>query len=188
MAKIKLGPINKNQVWILWGAGLIIILVLFTLLITPRLKEKKAIELEIIKEEENLAAVKELISKKAQYEKEIAAVSEKIKYYEAKLPQEKETPELLEDLARIATDTKIKYQSIRSNPMVSLKSEQIDLPYYSWPITMKLTCGFHELGNYINQLENATRFIKVESLSINAEKEIFKHQVTLNLITYVTGK
>lgn len=188
MAKIKLGRINKNQAWILWGVGLIIILVLFTLSIKPRLEEKKAIELEIIKEEENLAAVKELISKKEEYEREIASISEKIKYYEAKLPQEKETEQLLEDLARIATDTKIKYQSIKSNPMISLKSEQIDLPYHSWPITMKLTCGFHELGNYINQLENAMRFIKVDSLSIDAGKEIIQQQATLNLVTYVTGK
>lgn len=187
--KIKLPHItlNKTQLWIVWGVGMAIILALFVVTIKPRLIKYESIKADIAKEEQNLATAKELISKKEEYEKAIQYVNQRIKYYEGKLPQEKETDQLLENLARIATDTNIKYQSIRPGSMSSLKSENIDLPYFRWAITMKLTCGYHELGNYINQLETATRFIQVDSLTIDAT-ESSQHQVTLNLSTYIAGK
>ncbi|MBL7170764.1 MAG: type 4a pilus biogenesis protein PilO [Candidatus Omnitrophica bacterium] len=188
MAKVNLKSINKTQAWILWGVGLAIVLGLFTVSIKPRFKKYEEIKAEVLKEEENLAEAKALISKKEEYEKMIEAVNKKIKYYEGKLPNEKETDQLLEDLARIATDAKIKYQFIKPGSMTSLKEEKIDLPYYRWPITMKLTCGYHELGLYINQLEIATRFIKIDNLSIDTGENVFQHVVTLNLSTYVVGR
>ena len=188
MAKINLKSINKTQAWVLYGVGLALVLGLFTMAIKPRFKHYEELKAEILKEEENLAQARALINKKAEYERRIAGITQKIKYYEGKLPNEKETDQLLEDLARIATEAKIKYQSIKPGAVTNLQEENIDLPYYRWPITMRLTCGYHELGLYINQLETATRFIKIDNLSINTGGDVFQHSVTLNLSTYVAGK
>lgn len=188
MAKIDLKKLNKKQTLILWGAGLIAAIIIFVITIKPRIRQYDAIKKEIGKEEQNIAMAKELISRKQEYENAISRINEKIKYYEAKLPQKKETPKLLDDLARIGTDTKIEHQSIISGDMTSLKAENIDLPYSRWPIAMKLTCGYHQLGNYINQLETGSRFIKVDTLTIDAGQDAFQHQVILNLSTYVVGK
>jgi type IV pilus assembly protein PilO len=183
-----LASISKPKAWILWGAGLAVVLALFMIAIKPRLKRYEELRSFIKTEEEKISTAKALINKKDEYERAIQAVNEKIKYYEGKLPQEKETDQLLEQLARIATDAKIKYQYIKPGSMTSLQAENIDLPYYRWPITMRLTCGYHELGLYINQLENARRFIKIDDLSITAGENILQHRVTLNLSTYVAGK
>lgn len=188
MAKVNFDRINKTQAWVLWSIGIVIICVLFSMAIKPKIKMLEEIKADISKEKKKISMAKELISKREEYEKEIQTIKQKIKYYEEKLPQEKETDQLLEELARIATEAKIKYQFIKPGPMVSLRSKNIDLPYYRWPITMRLTCGYHELGHYINQLENAKRFIKIDDLSIDASQDVFQHQVTLNLSTYVAGK
>jgi len=37
-------------------------------------------------------------------------------------------------------------------------------------------------------LEIATRFIKIDDLSIDTGKDVFQHGVTLNLSTYVVGR
>ena len=180
--------LNKTKAWILWGLGVGIVLAIFIMALKPRLQRYEEVKQEIQKEQQSLNMARELISQRPLYESQIEAINQKIKYYEGKLPQRKETDQLLEELARIATEARIKYQSIKPGPMVSLKSEQVDLPYSRWPITMTLTCGYHELGQYINQLENSTRFVQIDDLSIDAGEEVFKHKVNLNLSTYVAGQ
>jgi type IV pilus assembly protein PilO len=188
MAKINIKPSNKLQIWILCGLGLAIVLAVFVFTMKPMCEKLKKLEADIQIERKNLEEAKELISKREMYEKWITAIKENIKYYEGKLPNAKETDKLLEDLARIAIDTKIKYRLIKPGAMTSLQSEKIELPYYRWPISMRLSCGYHELGLYINQLETATRFIKVDDIAIDAEDDVLQHRVTLNLSTYVVGK
>lgn len=188
MPKLNLVKLNKKTAWILWGLGAGIVLAIFTMALKPRLQRYEEVKQEIQKEEQNLNMARELISQRPLYESQIEAINQKIKFYEGKLPQRKETDLLLEELARIATEARIKYQFIKPGPMVSLKSEQVDLPYSRWPITMRLTCGYHELGLYLNQLENSTRFVQIDDLAIEAGEEVFNHKVTLNLSTYVAGK
>lgn len=188
MPKFNLGKLNKKTAWILWGLGVAVVLVIFVMALKPRLNTYAQLKLEIVKEEQSLNLARQLISQRPLYESQIEAINQKITYYEGKLPQKKETDQLLEDFARIATEAKIKYQAIRPGPMVSLKGTQVDLPYSRWPITMKLTCGYHQLGQYINQLENSTRFVQVDDVSIETTDNLFEHNVNLNLSTYVAGQ
>ncbi|MDI6605882.1 MAG: hypothetical protein QME65_01900, partial [Candidatus Omnitrophota bacterium] len=56
------------------------------------------------------------------------------------------------------------------------------------PILIKLDilCGYHELGHFINDLENNPVFMAVEDLKITPQqKDYFKQKVELALKTYV---
>ena len=65
----------------------------------------------------------------------------------------------------------------------SVKKSQI---YREIPILITAKSGYHELGSFLNNLENADRFMKVVDIDIKANKTSpKKHDVELMVCTYI---
>ena len=114
--------------------------------------------------------------------------SEKIESSEKKLPAEQEIPTLLEDLSNMARDSRIKILSIV--PAMSYfdgdKSGNKSQIYREIPILITARSGYHQLGHFLNGLENADRFMKVVDIGIKADKASPKeHDVELMVCTYI---
>jgi type IV pilus assembly protein PilO len=114
--------------------------------------------------------------------------SEKVESYEKKLPAEQEIPTLLENLSNMAKDSDIKIVSIV--PAMSYlkddKSVKKSPIYREIPIAITAKSGYHELGHFLNNLENADRFMKVVDIDIKANKASpKKHDVELMVCTYI---
>ena len=114
--------------------------------------------------------------------------SEKVESYEKKLPVEQEIPALLESLSNMAKNSDIKIVSIV--PAMSYfkvdKSAKKSLIYREIPILITAKSGYHELGHFLNNLENADRFMKVVDISIKANKTSpKKHDMELMICTYI---
>ena len=121
-------------------------------------------------------------------ENDLRENSEKVESYEKKLPAEQEIPALLENLSNMAKGSNIKIVSIV--PAVSYfkddKSVKKSLIYREIPILITAKSGYHELGHFLNNLENADRFMKVVDIGIKANKTSpNKHDVELMVCTYV---
>lgn len=114
--------------------------------------------------------------------------SEKVESYEKKLPAQQEIPTLLEDLSGMAKDSKIKIVSIVPamsyfNEEKTGNKEQI---YQEIPILITAKSGYHQLGHFLDSLENSDRFMKVVDIGIKANKASPKeHDVELIVCTYV---
>jgi type IV pilus assembly protein PilO len=114
--------------------------------------------------------------------------SEKVESYEKKLPVEQEIPALLENLSNMARDSNIKIVGIvpampSSKDDKSAKSSPI---YREIPILITAKSGYHELGHFLNRLENAGRFMKVVDIKIRANKASpKKHDVEIMVCTYI---
>jgi len=114
--------------------------------------------------------------------------SQKVESYEKKLPAEQEIPALLENLSKMAKDSNIKIVSIV--PAISYfkddKPANNGLIYREIPILITARSGYHELGHFLSNLENADRFMKVVDINIKANKlSPREHDVELMVCTYI---
>jgi len=113
---------------------------------------------------------------------------QKVESYEKQLPAEQEIPALLENLSNMAKESDIKIVGIvPAMPKVkddkSVDKNQI---YREIPILITAKSGYHELGQFLNKLENADRFMKVVDIDIRASASTpNKHDVELMICTYI---
>ncbi len=114
--------------------------------------------------------------------------SQKVESHEKKLPAEQEIPALLENLSNMAKNSNIKIVGIVPAMSYlkddkSVKKSQI---YQEIPILITAKSGYHELGSFLNSLENAGRFMKVADIDIKFNKTSpKKHDVELMVSTYI---
>lgn len=136
----------------------------------------------------DLKEARSLISEKETLKKKAAEFNEKIEIYEKKLPVEQEIPNLLENLSKMAINANITIIGITPAVLPDLKAQkgkkgQI---YQETPILITAKSGYHELGRFLNNLENGDRFMKVADISIKANAAApNKHDVELMVYTYV---
>ncbi len=139
----------------------------------------------------DLEQMQDAVSKTGLYEKTIASYGQKINRYEKMLPAEKEIPALLEDLSAMARESNIKIVGITPVAVGAGKDSrpQGASIYQEIPILINAKSGYHELGNFINNLENADRFMKVVDIGIRANRQTpEKHDVELVVMTYILPK
>ncbi len=121
-------------------------------------------------------------------ENDLQEHSEKVESYEKKLPAEQEIPTLLENLSKMAKDSDIKIVGIvpAMSSFKDNKPVRNSLIYREIPILITAKSGYHELGHFLDNLENADRFMKVADISIKANKTSpKKHDVELMICTYI---
>ncbi|UCB56560.1 MAG: type 4a pilus biogenesis protein PilO [Candidatus Omnitrophota bacterium] len=122
------------------------------------------------------------------FNEQIARSDEKLAAYEKSLPGEKEIPAILEYLSDAAKELKVRITEIR--PVIEEKDKAATPSiYYKAPILLKAECGYHQLGRFLNKLENADRFMRIDNIKIEADPEkVGIHNVELIVVTYVMTK
>ena len=168
---------------------LILITIVYLLLFfIPELKvffrkftESSQLKAEIIKTQKDWANIDAV-------EKKILQLNERIDYYEKRLPDEKEIPSVLEYLSEAAKRMDVRITEIKPVEQDKDEISQFTL-YYKAPILLKAECGYHQLGRFLNRLESAARFMKINDLKIVANPRSSDiHYVQLTVITYVMRK
>jgi len=114
----------------------------------------------------------------------VEEAQDQIAYYERRLPNSAEAPELFEQLKRIANVTGVTYTSLDRLPPVEHKS------YTEIPMKISLLADYHGLGEFINRIENSPRFAKVDNIRIETNDiddfdDYFRQKVELNLSTFI---
>lgn len=96
---------------------------------------------------------------------------------------------LLQDLSNIANKDDIKIEQIKpSKEGQALKQEKIAGMDKFQPvlITLDLTCDYHHLGKFINDIEDGENYVAIQGMKIKSQpNEYFKQKVSLVLKTYV---
>ena len=101
------------------------------------------------------------------FRKQVSQVKRKIDFYEKKLPGEKDLPAILEYLSDAARELNVKITEIKPSEQDKDKSAQVSL-YSETAILLKAECSYHQLGRFLNKLENADRFMKISDIEIIA--------------------
>ncbi len=187
MALVDLSKIPKQQRIILAVVGSIILIVLMNNLFFKPLTSKRrdlklkcqSLETELKRKDFELqeARTKTEAERIARLEERYYHTQERLDYLKGRLPKEKQIPALL---SQIASQTGLEYNLIRMLP------EESRLVYKEIPIQIQLKGGYRDLGEYLKNLEESTRLIKIKSLSIEADPEApSRLDVVLEIATYI---
>ena len=106
----------------------------------------------------------------------------------SKILSEGQISGLLQDISSLANKFDIKISQIRpSRDMLNPKTGVIGEKLTPILINLDLICDYHNLGKFINALENFQVFLSVQELKISTQlPEYMKQRAVLILKTYVT--
>ncbi|MBN1914064.1 MAG: type 4a pilus biogenesis protein PilO, partial [Candidatus Omnitrophica bacterium] len=109
-------------------------------------------------------------------------------FRQTRVISEEEIPALLKEIANIANNNNIKIMQIRPLRNFKGKEEPVaGLKKFSvLGIGMDLSCGYHDLGKFLSELDECQQVILVENMKIApASLDSFQQKVNLLLKTYV---
>lgn len=179
---------SKTQVLILAVLITIIAFILYlNFIFFPQVVRVATLVGKTIKMRAELKSAKSIIAQEDTVKKNLDEYKDKVELYEKKLPAEQEIPSLLENLSNMAKSSNIKIVGIM--PALSYFKDQKggkSQIYQEIPILITAKSGYHELGYFLSDLENADRFMKVVDIGIKANKTVLKiHDVELIVCTYI---
>jgi len=97
--------------------------------------------------------------------------------------KEDELPALLRDISEVAKTNNLKINQIK--PAIDFTKTDKSSPTECL-ITINLSGGYHQLGRFLANLENAPQFLSVEELKITARQDDYLlHIINLVLKTYI---
>ncbi|MFA5287685.1 MAG: type 4a pilus biogenesis protein PilO [Candidatus Omnitrophota bacterium] len=115
-----------------------------------------------------------------------------IRSQQKNLPQQKakkiiadyQIASLLQDISKIGNTNNVKILQIK--PFREAQKAAATSKFSPVIINLDLICGYHDLGKFINGLENNQAFISIESFKIEARpEEALNQRVSLTVKTYV---
>ncbi|MDP8260669.1 MAG: type 4a pilus biogenesis protein PilO [Candidatus Gygaella obscura] len=122
----------------------------------------------------------------ANLKKEIISIEEKLVSHEGKLFSQEDSQAFLNYINRISKFYNVRIQKI--NPLSQVKKEvkSLDKIYLASPYRLSLTCSYHNLGKFLNKLEQSKdRFVRVDSLSVQADSsKTREHKVELGITIF----
>lgn len=194
----------KEQAFIVHSAGVVLILLVYSLFfLRPTFSSFHNLNAQISKLKSELQRAKADIANIENLRKQSNSMKEKMDYVRLKFPKEAEVPSLLETLSTIAKESQVKIVEIKPEKETTLKeataksksklspsAEGLGKFYSEIPILINANCGYHQLGTFINRLENAGRFMKITDIQIEGNASSPKsHDVKLLVSIFVlTGE
>jgi len=177
---------KKTQVMILAGLlSILAVIVYASFILIPQIERVFEAVGQASKAGADLKVAQDNIANMLKYKANLDVYEEKVDRYEKMLPAKQEIPALLESLSSMAKNSDVKIVGIM--PVVGkgdkVKKGQI---YKEIPILINAQSGYHELGKFLSNMENADRFMKVSDIQIKSNSQIpRKHDVEILVLTYI---
>lgn len=177
---------EQKKVYVIIG-GTVLIVVLFVFLgIFPRAGELS----KVSREAGDLRKEIDLVEKRVQnldvLKGKLKGLREEQKKYSGQLPDEKEIPEFLQDLAAMAKSSDVQILSVTPHGFVRDGADGKEGYYSEMPIVITAKSGYHQLGSFISSLEQGERFVTVEDVEIQYDSQSPRRSnIKMVLKTYV---
>ena len=177
----KLPPYAKIIISIV--PALIISVVVIVLLILPKNKEIRALEIKISTQDNEIAKSQSKAGKLAEITAENERLGKRLGQLKEQLPEEKEVSGLLKQVSDLA---------IRSGLQVLLwKPEQRKLHssgiVYEIPVRVELSGGYHSLGYFFSSLTRLNRIVNISDIRLGEpkpDKEGVKLKISFTATTF----
>ncbi|MFA4842730.1 MAG: type 4a pilus biogenesis protein PilO [Candidatus Omnitrophota bacterium] len=103
-----------------------------------------------------------------------------------RLITEDEITALIEVISAMANKESIRLMQIKPQKMPLPKDTALKEADKSLLINLEMTCGYHSLGKFLNNIENAEVLMSIDSIKVsNDSADYLKQKVSLLLRTYV---
>lgn len=121
------------------------------------------------------------------YKKQIEQMQGELSSYRKKFSTKQETSYLLKELSEMAKNSAVKIIAIKPySAVIAAPQDAAKGAYQKFPISIQAICGYHQLGLFLNKLENADTFMRVTDINIASNPaDPLAHQVYILVNTYI---
>ncbi len=151
----------------------VVCLVFFTIIYPPRQKEFSSLVSEYKRLEKRLNVAIESLKDFKRLQREYDSLITTRARIEIFLPEEKDVPNLLEDIARVGTQCGVEIMRFKPQTPVS-QGFCTEIP-----ISFNVRSGYHQLGRFLSDIGNFPRLLKVKKLHVSSHKKEGLEDVTL---------
>lgn len=170
MMNVKL---SKEQIeWMALGVlgaiGLIVIVSM--LFVGPSIKQKKVLLQQFIEKKEKVRKDERIVKRREKLDKQIKQFKKELKEFTDMLPQTSGSFSILTILNQKAQETGTVFNRIE--PTESLHSEKGQTPGFAKKdFLLQMQVKYHQLGTFLNMLENTSPFIQVQDVRIKSSAD-----------------
>ncbi len=183
--------IVKNQKIILYGIiTLSLVFANYRLFLKPAFSSLAQTAPRLHQAKRQFASDQGMVASIPRYKAQIEQMREAMFAHKKKFSTVQEISELLKDLSEIAKASGVKIVSIRPHPMVESRVDNFTASVYQkFPISIRAVCGYHQLGIFLNRLENNETFMRVSDIKIvSDQKEPTQHLAYVLVNTYILSE
>ncbi len=164
----KLEHMDAKVFYIILAVGLLVLFLLdYFVLMAPQLKTLSKINPEIKILREDISRARDNIQRLGNYESQVRKYEADIAVENKKVELRDEVPLILEHISRIAGENKVTINQIMPNVIDSeIVLENDERVYYDLPIDIEARAAYHDLGRFVNAIEQGSIFLKVGELTI----------------------
>lgn len=179
---------ERNRMYVISAATLAFSVFYLSFVIIPKTSEIARMARTVSDLKDNIKLVEGRAKKLDEMSAKLEALKKEQAGYAKQLPAEKEIPGLLEGLAAMALKSGVNIQSITPQAMVDIEVRSTkDVYYREMPLLLTAKSGYHQLGEFLGNLEGASRFITIETLRIQYDTKTPRaHNIRMVLKTYVS--
>ena len=123
-------------------------------------QKRMALRAEILRKQQALNELRLSTAGIADLDAKVRDLKEAIKYFESKLPQEREFDKILKEVSQMAEANALTTKTVRT-----LKSERL-AGYSEQPIQMSLTGNFNGFYSFLLQLEKLPRITRITNMQL----------------------
>jgi type IV pilus assembly protein PilO len=124
-----------------------------------KIKDLKA---DFEKKSNDLNRAKQSVADLPRFQAEFAALHERYEMAAELLPTDKEMPGVLRRLTLAGQQCGVQFESFRPDPEIRKDH------YTEVPIQLKVVGGYHQVGQFLAEVANMPRIMKVSNLQVNA--------------------
>jgi type IV pilus assembly protein PilO len=143
-----------------------------------RIKELKA---DFEKKSNDLARARQSVADLPRFQAEFAALHERYEMASELLPTEKEMPGILRRLTLAGQQCGIEFESFTPDPEV-VKDHYIEIP-----IQLTVVGGYHQVGQFLAEVANMPRILRVSNLQVLANDKADEESQTTQARFLVTA-
>ena len=162
----------------------------YVVLLSPQARLFKEIRNKVSQKSKDLKKAKTDIALIGQFQERSEVLQKKMEQLAFRIPQEEEIPLIVENISRIANESFVKITSIKplkEEKQLFLSSEMGT--YYEIPIAIEAKCGYHQLGKFINKLENNQTVMNVAGLEVAPNpQDKFRRFAKLLIKTFILSR
>lgn len=180
--------INENQKIVIYAIIVISLLVAdYKLFLSSVIKDLRKAMPQKVQLQRSLITAKTQAANIELYKTQAQEVRDKLSLYKKSFSTQQQISALLESLSEIAKASDVKITAVKPYAAVAggQSGESVGA-YQKFPIMVKAVCGYHQLGRFLNKLENAETFMRITDIKITGSNDNPReHNVYLVVNTYV---
>jgi len=171
---------GNNRYYVLVGFMALVFLLDYFVLMSPQLAALGKINPEIRAVSDSIRRAKVDLKKLDSYQSDLEKLSEKFEEANLKVKSRDEVPIILEHIANVASETGVKIDQIMPDSFgQELLTENSQRRYYDLPIYIEARSGYHNLGRFLNKLNQNDFSLRIGAFTIVATNDTRYHLVKL---------